>query len=119
MFFKSKEQKKIDKLKKTMIGVIENFENELNDFSPSCKEALLKAVSPLLQRSITEAKEWGEDFDYVNTAYCVLYNTGFNLLASGKFHIFRGELNPMNESQHLYTGVYSERRADGSNLLFK
>lgn len=102
MFFKSKGQKNIEQLKQVMIGIIDEFESNLNDNKPNCKSVLLNAAQPLLQRSTVEAEQWEKDFDYTNTAYCVLYNISFELLASGRFHIYRGELNPMNEAQHIY-----------------
>lgn len=102
MIFKSKGQKNIEKLRQTMSEILDIFEAQLTDYTPSCKNVLIDASLPLLQRSIAEAGEWEKDFDYTNTAYCVLYGTAFDLLASGRFHIYRGELNPMNESQHIY-----------------
>lgn len=102
MFLKSKGQKNIEKLKQTMGEILDKFEAQLTDYAPSCKNVLIDASLPLLKRSVQEASEWKKDFDYINTAYCVLYGTAFNLLSSGRFHIFRGELNPMNESQHIY-----------------
>ena len=102
MIFILKGHKNIDKLKQTMSTIIDNFEKQLSDFSPSCKDILIENSLPILNQSISEAAKWEKNHDYTNMAYAVLYNIGFGLLASGRFHISYGVLNPMNESQHIY-----------------
>ena len=51
---------------------------------------------------MAELAEWKDyDTDYIKIAHVMLANAAFDLLASGTYHIYYGELNPMNCSWNM------------------
>jgi len=86
---------------------IDTLENSFNDALPSCKILLLNSVQPIVDNSIEQSRNWDENFNYTSMVYKTLYNLCFDLLSTGRFHIYKGILNPLNESQHLLKMLYS------------
>lgn len=101
MFFESNSKKNLRKFKNTVGYIIEEMESSFNDFDPSCKSIILDMIEPVLNKSKEEAKNWNNGFDYITMSYKMIYIKSFNALSSGYYHIYRGVLNPMNESTHL------------------
>lgn len=74
-------------------SLIEKYEK--HECNPSCKDDLLRHINNTLLASKIEVSEW-EDFDtdYINIAHNMLAHSSFDLLASGRFHLYAGILNP-------------------------
>ena len=98
----SKKVKNIDYLKLRIRNIVELLEGEIHDNYPKCDSVLVKEIYEQIDRLKNNAEDWGKNFDYNFLAYKLIYNSAFNLLSSGKFHLYHGVLNPMNESTHLY-----------------
>lgn len=81
--------------------IIDDMESKIEDSLPSCKQVMMEIITEILANSIEEAKKWNDTFNFEERAHVVIYNTASNLLISGRFHLYRGFLNPYNESTHL------------------
>ena len=68
---------------------------------PSAKDDILEEAQKYFDASREDAAAWGPDFDYVGTAYTLLFHISFDLLASGRYHIGPGMLNPMHAGPNL------------------
>ena len=63
----------------------------------SCKDDLKKYIKDEIKSSKKEISEWKDfDTDYIKIAHSILANLTFNLLSSGKYHIYYGILNPLS-----------------------
>lgn len=94
--------KKADKYEKFLFDcetVIASYEN---NSLPSCKNDLIEAVKSITQGAKNEIKNGGippsQYFDLINK---LLANASFDLLSSGRYHIYRGMLNPMSCATNL------------------
>ena len=83
------------------------MESTMNDSLPSCQHVVMEALEEILNNSFEQAKNWDASFDYDERTYMALYNIAHALLVSGRFHIYRGVLNPHDESTHLI-GVFRQ-----------
>lgn len=88
-----------ERLKNIVFDLIDEYEDNIK---PSCKDE----IKPILQQQINSDKKdiesWKDyDTDYIKIAHTFLANTTFDLLASGRYHIYAGTLNPMNCSSNL------------------
>ena len=70
-------------------------------FLPSAKDDILEEAQKYFDDSREEAATWGPDFDYVSTAYILLFNISFDLLTSGRYHIAPGMINPSSSAPNL------------------
>lgn len=107
MFF-SKAKRNTKKLLNVCEDLIDEYESRNTRISASCKVDLLASINSELQRAQDELAEWEDyDTDYVKIAHTLLAQHTFDLLSSGKYHIFAGMLNPIGCSSNLMT-VYKE-----------
>ncbi len=90
-----------DHILRVCIELIQEYEDEAHSVTPSCKEDLMSAIRSLIDQSSDEVKNWPSDVDYIRIAHTLIANLTFDLLASGKYHLYRGILNPMNCSSSL------------------
>ena len=97
-----KKEKNIDYLKLRIKNIIELLEGEMHDSYPKCEFVLIEEIYKQIDSLKNNAETWKKDFDYNFLSYKLIYNSAFDLLSSGKFHLYYGVLNPMNESTHLY-----------------
>ena len=100
---------------------IEKYEEDSNSIIPSCKEDLNSVIKDLIDKSSDEIKNWrNEEVNYDKVAHSIIANASFDLLASGKYHLYYGILNPMNCSGSLMR-VYKRTMAWGveNNQLTK
>lgn len=86
------EMKIIGKLLQKCDYYIEQFEKGK---LPSCKDDLHEAIMNLLFSRRNEFKEWDGSEDYDKIAQMLIAQVSFDLLASGKYHIYTGVLNPV------------------------
>lgn len=94
--------KKVSKYEKFMCDcetVVASYENET---SPSCKDDLMEAIKTMTEGAKNEINSGGiptsQHFILINK---LIANASFDLLVSGKYHLYRGTLNPMSCSQNL------------------
>lgn len=88
-----------ERLKNIVFDLIDEYEDNIK---PSCKDE----INPILQQQINldkkDIENWNDyDTDYIKIAHTFLANTTFDLLSSGRYHIYSGTLNPMNCSSNL------------------
>lgn len=82
--------------------LIEKYQHPPNHFVPSCKSYLLKLIKKRVSKEKQEISEWKDcDTDYIKIAHTLLVNATFDLLASGNYHIYTGQLSTMNCSYNL------------------
>lgn len=75
--------------------LISEYEDK-NNMNPSCREDLIESIKYQVERSKAEISQWKDyDTDYIRVAHTMLANTTFDLLASGKYNLYTGVLNPM------------------------
>ena len=108
IILKVKAKKNTDKLLKICADLIYKYEklNEDPHVVPSCKNDLMAAVKEEMDAAYKEISGWTDSVDYVRVAHSALARNSFDLLASGKYHIFTGMLNPMSCASNIMS-VYS------------
>lgn len=94
---------------------VEQYEKEGDIFAPSCVDE----ISDLLLERFIRAKdafdEWDETVNYEKVAHTMLANATFDMLASGRYHLYTGILNPLNCSANLML-VYDKSMAYGVKI---
>ena len=91
---------------KRLIDVCEHFIDEYELQStriiPSCKNDMLAEIKARVEADKKDVATWKDyDTDYIQIAHSLLANVSFDLLASGRYHIYYGVLNPMQCSSAL------------------
>lgn len=82
--------------------LISEYEDK-NNMSPSCREDLIESIKYQVERSKAEISQWKDyDTDYIRIAHTMLANSSFDLLASGKYNIYTGVINPMKCGSQLF-----------------
>lgn len=71
-----------------------------------CKPILQEYIDPVVDRSKEEIAKWNAYTDVEMFAYKVIYNASFDILSSGKVHVYRGQLDPVGPGQRLLQIVY-------------
>lgn len=88
--------------------LIEKYEKFNAKLAPSCKADLYSHIKKELDQAQKEIAEWQDyDTDYIKIAHTLLTHHTFDMLASGRYHLYYGILNPMNCSSNLMT-VYNK-----------
>ena len=108
---------------KRLTDVCEHFivEYELKSprTNPSCKNDMLVEIKRRIEADKKDVATWKDyDTDYIKIAHSLLANVSFDLLASGRYHIYYGVLNPLQCSSCLlavYNG--SMQWAVGKGLI--
>lgn len=71
-------------------------------YKPSCKMDLIMLIKARVLKAKDEIKDWKDyDTDYIQIAHTMLAHATFDLLASGKYHLHRGILNPMSCAENI------------------
>lgn len=84
-------------------GLIDKFEGT-STTKPSCKNDLLKSIEQQLERSYAELETWQDyDTDYLRIAHTMLFHHSFDLLSSGKYHMYTNTLSPFNCGDNMYS----------------
>ena len=93
--------------------LIDKYQNSKT--KPSCKQDLLELVESRVYAAKKEIAEWEDyDTDYIKIAHTMLAHATFDLLASGKYHLYAGILNPMSCADNLMD-VYKASMKYGVN----
>ena len=102
MFTNFKASRNIKKLLSICSNLIEIYERNNKRISPSCKTVLCSSVKIQLDAAKKEIAGWRDDeINYSKIAHTLLANHAFDLMASGQYHLYRGELNPMSCAPNL------------------
>lgn len=85
------------------LKLIEHYESECDSNSnvPSCIPDMQKWLERRSSSAQEEIAKWDKSTDYIKIAHSLLSHATFDLLTSGKYHIYRGTLNPMSCASHL------------------
>ena len=102
MFLKNiKYRKNAQRLRNICSDLINNYEKQ--EFKPSCHDDIMKLINGRILSAKEEISTWEDyDTDYITIAHSLLANAAFDLLVSGKYHIYYGMLNPMSCSDNLF-----------------
>lgn len=109
ILLKIKAKKNTDRLMNICADLIYKYEqlNEDPHVVPSCKNDLLASVKVEMDAAYEEIAGWKDsEIDYIRVAHSALARHSFDLLASGKYHIYTGMLNPMSCASNIMS-VYS------------
>lgn len=98
------EERKYKKNQSRLLGIcgelIDKYEKKT--FMQSAKQDLMKAVQLMTAPAKEEIKNWRDsEVDYIKVAHTLLANASFDLLSSGRYHLYTGMLNPMSCGKHL------------------
>lgn len=81
-------------------SLIEKYQT--NTLKPSCHNDLMAIIKTRVFAAKSEISEWEDyDTDYIKIAHTMLAHATFDLLASGRYHIYAGVLNPMSCANNL------------------
>ena len=85
---------------KRLIDICEHYINEYELQAarkiPSCKSDLLTEIKLRIEADKKDVATWKDyDTNYIEIAHSLLAHASFDLLASGRYHIYYGVLNPM------------------------
>lgn len=64
---------------------------------PSCESIVMDGIERMIRDSYDEFAEWDDSEDYNKIALTILYNTSFDIVATGKYHIYYGVLSPIGK----------------------
>lgn len=90
-------RKKAKQLEQICIDIIDSEENRN---APSAKPVIMGIISPYL-RKVDVSLIPDDSSEMEKKARIMIVNICFDQLSSGKFHIYRGQLNPMSEAPNL------------------
>lgn len=100
MLFNSSFKKNSEYMLNTCSKLIKLYQS--HNSSPSCENDLLELVKNKLYSCKKEVSSWNDSkTDYNKLAHTLLANYSFDLLSSGKYHIYAGALNPMSCANNL------------------
>lgn len=95
------------KLINSCIATIHTYEPE-NSITPSCEPDLISCIKTIVSQSQDNPSTWDDkEVDYIKIANALICNAAFDLLASGRYHLSRGVLNPMSCASNLFA-VYNK-----------
>ena len=101
MFFKNRS---FENNSKRLLDLCESLidQYETHNEKPSCKSDMLTRLTAMIVAAKKEVSNWNNDeINYPKIAHSMLANVSFDLLASGKYHLYRGTLNPTSCSDNL------------------
>ena len=96
---------------KRLIDICEHYIDEYEKESPqrwlSCKEDMLTSIRHQIEAEKDDVATWKDyNTDYIEIAHSMLAHTSFDLLASGRYHLYYGVLSPRKCSSALMS-VYN------------
>ena len=94
---------------------VEKYEKEGDILAPSCADEISDVLIERFVRAKDEFDEWDETVNYDKVAHTMLANATFDMLASGRYHLYAGILNPLNCSANLML-VYDKVMAYGVKI---
>lgn len=101
MFFRNRIYKKNSTRLLDICGeLIDKYQN--SSCKPSCRPDLIDLIKIRVDAAKDEITEWKDyDTDYIKIAHTMLAHATFDLLASGRYHIYAGVLNPLSCADNL------------------
>lgn len=70
---------------------------ERHDMNPSCEGSVMELIERRVYDAKDELSTWKDsEVDYIMVAHSQIVSATFDLLVSGKFHLYYGVLNPMS-----------------------
>lgn len=75
--------------------------NEKYPLIPDCRPLLKEKLDTVVENSKEQIKNWNASTNVEMYAYKMLYNFSFDILSSGRLHIYTGVLNPMKCGEKL------------------
>ena len=112
-FFESKAKKNAKRLMETCNAFIDKYESNSCGV-PSAKDDIDAVLMKQLDAAKQELDRWDNTVDYVRVAHTLLANITFDLLSSGRYHIYAGTLNPMSCAKNLMT-IYEKSMEYGKS----
>ena len=94
---------------------VEKYEKEGEILAPSCADEISDILIERFIRAKDEFDEWDETINYDKVAHTMLANATFDMLASGRYHLYAGILNPLNCSANLML-VYDKSMSYGVRI---
>ena len=94
---------------------VEKYEKEGKILAPSCADEISDILIERFIRAKDEFDEWDETINYDKVAHTMLANATFDMLASGRYHLYTGILNPLNCSANLML-VYDNSMSYGVRI---
>ena len=94
---------------------VEQYEKESDTLTPSCVDEVSDTLIERFIRAKDEFDEWDDAVDYDKVAHTMLAHATFDMLASGRYHLYTGILNPLNCSANLML-VYDKAMAYGVKI---
>lgn len=95
--------------------IVKEYEKGSNPLIPSCEDEIRDSIFEQLIRSKDEFDEWDDTVDYERVAHVMLAHTTFDMLASGRYHLYAGLLDPLNCSANLML-IYDKAMAYGVEI---
>lgn len=80
---------------------VEKYEKEGGLLAPSCSGDISEILLDRFIRAKDEFDEWDDTVNFDKVAHTMLANATFDMLASGRYHLYAGILNPLNCSSNL------------------
>lgn len=114
MIFKNKAKQKIEKLLECCRIIIKKYQNE-SDYH-SCENDIMEVLEKTFNNAKDEISKWDDTVEYEKIASAWISSVTFDLLASGKYHIYSGMLDPLRNGPQLlnvYNGVMEQACKDG------
>lgn len=103
------------KLLRRCLLAVEKYEKDGNILAPSCADEISDILIERFIRAKNAFDEWDDTIDYDIVAHTMLANATFDMLASGRYHLCAGILNPLNCSANLML-VYDKSMAYGVKI---
>ena len=100
MLFENKYKKN---LKRFMFYIDEKINKADAKYStaPSCRSVLLTKIDVVIANSKSQIEKWNAETDVESLAIKTLYNAAFDILSSGRLHVYRGVLDPSSCANQL------------------
>ena len=104
LFQKRKTKKRMEKLWGFCEYHIMEYEKRCSYTAPSCLPDLKKQIWKMINFYADEIRDWNDDeVDYDKISHSLISHSSFDLLASGRYHLYAGILNPMSCAMKIKT----------------
>ena len=113
--FGGKAEKNYKKVLDTCNSYIEKYERENREGTLSAKEDLDTVIKQQLDASKQELGMWPDSVDYVKVAHTLLAHSSFDLLATGRYNVYTGVINPMSCAPNLLH-IYKKAMEYGKSI---
>lgn len=97
------------------VTAVEKYEKEGDILTPSCVDDITDILLDRFALAKDEFDEWDNSIDYEKIAHTMLAQATFDMLASGRYHLYAGILNPLNCSAKLML-VYNKAMEYGVKI---